>query len=85
MAYGSTLSNTRHSPYCPKKMARVQCGVEKNCQRDVNNLRAALPAAPVATAARPVAMLAAAAAAATVVAMAAVRARAWRGEGAQMP
>jgi hypothetical protein len=65
-------------------LARVQCGMEANCRREVDNLRAALPAAPVATAARPVAMLAAAGAAAAVVAMAAVRARAWRGEGAQL-
>jgi hypothetical protein len=64
--------------------------MEKECQREggvpiaPTTLRAALPAASVATAARPVAMLAAAAAAAAVVAMAAVRVRAWRGEAAQM-
>ena len=66
-------------------MARVQCGMETECRRVAPSpLRAALPAASVATAARPVAMLAAAAAATVVVAMAAVRARAWRGEGAQI-
>jgi hypothetical protein len=47
-------------------------------------LRSALPAASFATAVRPVGMLAAAAATSALVAMAAVRARARRGEGAQI-
>jgi hypothetical protein len=65
----------------------VQCGMVKKCERVVPGpLRAALPAASVATAANPVAtntIAAAAAATAAVFAMAAVRARAWRGEVAQ--
>ncbi|KAJ1631350.1 hypothetical protein T492DRAFT_60974 [Pavlovales sp. CCMP2436] len=76
-------NNTVVNQYCMCSSCRVQCGVKKNCKASPLNLRAALPAASVATAARPMAMLAAAAAAAAVVAMAAVRARAWRGEGAQ--
>jgi hypothetical protein len=73
-------------PCGPDNLARVQCGMVKKCERVVPGLRAALPAASVATASRPVAMIAAAAAAATaaVFAMAAVRARAWRGEVAQV-